>query len=78
MPSQPVQLSQGKRISSLQQQQQQKSYSKISWIRVNVSSALSVVDRLVGIVVKAPATRAEDLGYESCLHRDFSRVESHQ
>ena len=29
-------------------------------------------DRLVGLVVKASASRAEDPGFESCLRRDFS------
>ena len=29
--------------------------------------------RLVGLVVKASASRAEDPGFESCLHRDFFR-----
>ena len=31
------------------------------------------VNRLVGVVVKASVSRAEDLGFESCLRRDFSR-----
>ena len=30
------------------------------------------VNRLVGLVVKAPASRAGDPGFESCLRRDFS------
>ena len=34
--------------------------------------------RLVGLVVKASASRAEDPGYESRLRRDFSGVESYQ
>ena len=29
-------------------------------------------NRLVGLVVKAPAPKAEDLGFESYLRRDFS------
>ena len=29
-------------------------------------------DRLVGLVVKASASRAEDPGFESCWQRDFS------
>ena len=33
-------------------------------------------NRLVGQVVKASASRAEDPGFESRLRRDFSRVES--
>ena len=35
-------------------------------------------DRLVGLVVKAYASRAEDPGYESRLRRDFFGVESYQ
>ena len=38
-------------------------------------------DRLVGLVVKASASRAEDPGFkslESRLRRDFSGVESYQ
>ena len=35
-------------------------------------------DRLVGLVVKASASRAEDPGFESHLRRDFFRVESYQ
>ena len=30
--------------------------------------------RLVGLVVKASTSRAEDPGFESCLHCDFSRL----
>ena len=33
-----------------------------------------LTDRLVGLVVKASASRAEDPGFESRLRRDFSRV----
>ena len=35
-------------------------------------------DCLVGLVVKASASRAEDPGFESCLRRDFFGVESYQ
>ena len=35
-------------------------------------------DRLVGLVVKASAPRAEDPGFESRLQWDFSGVESYQ
>ena len=35
-------------------------------------------DRLVGLVVKASASTAEDPGFESRLRRDFSGVESYQ
>ena len=37
-----------------------------------------LVDRLVGLVVKASASRAEDPGFESRLRRDFSWVESNR
>ena len=36
------------------------------------------IDRLVGLVVKASASRAEDPGLESRLRRDFFRVKSYQ
>ena len=36
------------------------------------------LDRLVGLVVKASASRAEDPGFESRVRRDFSGVESYQ
>ena len=39
-------------------------------------SITSVLDRLVGLVVKASASRAEDPGFQSRLRRDFSGVES--
>ena len=35
-------------------------------------------DRLVGLVVKAPASRAEDPGFASRLRRDFFGVKSYQ
>ena len=35
-------------------------------------------DRLVGLVVKASASRAEDPGFKSRLRRDFSGVDSCQ
>ena len=34
--------------------------------------------RLVGLVVKASASRTDDPGFESHLRRDFSGVESYQ
>ena len=37
-----------------------------------------VINRLVGLVVKASTSRAEDPGFESLLRRDFSGVESYQ
>ena len=58
------------------------------WVRQHVSSSsafssyISGVhhfgDRLVGLVVKASPSRVEDPGFESCLRRDFSGVESYQ
>ena len=38
----------------------------------------SPIDHLVSLVVKASASRAEDLGFESRLRRDFFGVESYQ
>ena len=40
--------------------------------------SLHPTDRLVGLVVKASASRAEDPGFESRLRRDFFGVESYQ
>ena len=37
-----------------------------------------IIDRLVGLVVKASASKAEDPGLESRLRRDFFGVESYQ
>ena len=37
----------------------------------------TIPHRLVGLVVKASASRAEDPGFESRLRRDFSGVESY-
>ena len=37
-----------------------------------------ITDRLVGLVVKASASRAEGPGFESRLRRDFFGVESYQ
>ena len=47
---------------------------------MSVLACLSVVllDSLIGLVVKATASRAEDSGLESRLRRDFSWVESYQ
>ena len=39
---------------------------------------LSMLHRLVGLVVKASASRAEGPGFESRLRRDFFGVESYQ
>ena len=40
--------------------------------------AVSHCDRLVGLVVKASASRAEDSGFESRLRLEFSRVDLYQ
>ena len=42
------------------------------------SSPAHDVDRLVGLVVKASASRAEDPWFVYRLRRDFSGVESYQ
>ena len=39
----------------------------------HVISSFLLQDRLVGLLVKASASRAEDLGFEFCLRWDFSR-----
>ena len=41
-------------------------------------AALFLLDRLVGQLVKASASRAEGPGFESRLRRDFFGVESYQ
>ena len=47
-------------------------------VRLSDRLSVSVNDRLVGLVVKASASRAEDPGFESRLRRDFSGIESYQ
>ena len=42
-----------------------------------VSTLKWLPNRLVGLVVKASASRAEDPGFESRLRRDFSEVVSY-
>ena len=41
-------------------------------------SGIPFANRLVGLVVKASASRAEDPGFESRLRRDLFGVESYQ
>ena len=41
-------------------------------------ACLSLFNRLVGLVVKASASRAEDPGFESRLQLDYSGVEFYQ
>ena len=45
---------------------------------VIIETLLYVFDRLVGLVVKASASRAEDPEFETRLRRDFFGVESYQ
>ena len=51
-------------------------------MRVDFRSSLGAdafpSDRLVGLMVKASASRAKDSGFESRLRRDFFGVESYQ
>ena len=42
------------------------------------SSFIIIINRLIGLVVKASASRSEDPGFESRLLRDFFGVESYQ
>ena len=44
----------------------------------SVHSFLWKIDLLVGLVVKASASRTEGPGFESCLRRDFFGAESYQ
>ena len=46
--------------------------------RSNLLSVLLLLHRLVGLVVKVSASRAEGPGFESRLRRDFFGVESYQ
>ena len=46
--------------------------------RYVIVSLCSLLYRLVGLVVKASASRAKDPGFESRLRRDFFGVESYQ
>ena len=43
-----------------------------------VRTHFGIAYRLVGLVVKASASRAEGPGFESCLRRDFFGVKSYQ
>ena len=48
---------------------------QLLWPLSGVEVSALMTDRLVGLVVKASASRAEDPGFESHLRRDFSGVE---
>ena len=69
-----------------QQQQQQASFhtEQFCWLKPYSSTrplhpvCSSAANRLVGLVVKVSASRAEDPGFESRLRRDFSGVESYR
>ena len=57
-------------------------YINITWATVSYQTQNSVsialrFHHLVGLVVKASASRAEDPGFESHVRRDFSWVGSH-
>ena len=62
------------------------SLSQSGWFVISVNWIFSVSfgrhvrsrNRLVGLVVKASASRAEDPGFESRLRRDFFGAESYQ
>ena len=45
---------------------------------MNTAARPLMADRLVGLVVKASAQRAEDSGFESRLRQEFFGVESYQ
>ena len=47
-------------------------------IRVNPKGKIPSTDHLVGLVVKASASRAKGPGFESRLRQDFFGVESYQ
>ena len=49
-----------------------------NYMSIKALNGLSINDRLVGLVVKASASRMEDPGFESRLRRDFLGVESYQ
>ena len=55
-----------------------KRQASISKQRKKAGTALKAIHRLVGLVVKASASRAQDPGFESRLRRDFFGVESYQ
>ena len=50
----------------------------MSHVSGSVAGLLSLSDRLVGLMVKASASRAEDPGFKSRFRRDFFGVESYQ
>ena len=45
---------------------------------LRLGGCLHTTDRLLGLLVKAPASRAEDPGFESRLRLDFFGVESYK
>ena len=50
----------------------------VGWKSRLSETAIRLSHRLVGLAVKASASRAEDPGFDSRLRRDFSGVESYQ
>ena len=65
----------GVNASRLMSRQQAKCQGRICFGSVRAST---LRDRLVGLVVKVSASRAEDPGFESRLRPDISGVESYQ
>ena len=55
-----------------------KSMKKVRELASNQSQHAMGGDHLVGLVVKASASRTEDPGFESRLRRDFFGVKSYQ
>ena len=53
-------------------------YLTQSWYTYTEPTSPNTEHRLVGLVVKVPASRAEGPGFESRLRRDFFGVESYQ
>ena len=54
------------------------SHSQQHCTQVTSPDPVSWLNRLIGLVVKASASRAEDPGFESRLHWNFFGVESYQ
>ena len=55
-----------------------KKSQELAELNPKVGAGFDSVDRLVGLAVKASASRAEDPGFDSRLTRDFFGVESYQ
>ena len=62
----------------LSQQQQTNAHFESHGCTLNPGRESPSQIRLAGLVVKTPASRAEDPGFESRLRRDFFEVVSYQ